>query len=399
MKTLKAKIDQELYYVIYGLYIFGFIAIGETHLLNIPFTNMLYETIRMLTAICMLYLTALKFFECHDKKYLAAKFCVLSIMSIILLASYRRSEIQAFLVWFLLTVPAEGKSVKKILDVAWVTVIAGTVLAVVVALLGLIPNVTDHNPAALLNQTEMALGFWHPNTLGACGSLILSLWLARRYQTLAWYDVGGMTLLTFVFYLVTGCKTIVLSAVFMLVLTVAFKVSEKNSVMHLLCKWGVRLLLPACIGLSLFMGFFYDENSAIMALLNKALTGRFWLASLFLKKYPITLLGQYVEVDIPLDNMYIRSLLESGILVFIMVWGLWYIAMNKLFARKEYALTIACCVWVLYGLSEVCTYLVGFNFTMLLIAQLFPEKPGDMYPCPTKGMERSTISAENTIAN
>lgn len=374
MKELKTRIDQELYYVTYGIYVFGFIAIGETHLLNIPFTSMLYEVIRMFTAVSMLYLTALKFFTCPDKKYLAIKFCVLSVMSVLLLASYRHSEIQAFLTWLLLTVPAEEKSVKRILDTAWIATIAGVVLAVVLALLGVIPNVTTANPVAVLNGIEMALGFWHPNTLGACGTLLLSLWLARRYQKLTWYDVGGMTLLTAVFYVVTGCKTIVLSVVFMLALTAAFKLGEKKTWMERLCKWCVRLLLPACIGLSLFMGFFYDENSAVMALLNKALTGRFWLAFLFLEKYPITLLGQYVKIDIPLDNMYVRSLLESGVLVFVMVWGLWYIAMNKLFKQKRYGLTIACCVWVLYGLSEVCTYLVGFNFTMLFVAQLFPEK-------------------------
>lgn len=374
MKELKTRIDQELYYVTYGIYVFGVIAIAETYLLDVPFANMLYKAIRMFTVVSMLYLTALKFVTCPDKKYLAVKFCVLSVMSVLLLASYRRSQVQVFLVWFLLTVPAEGKSVKKILDMAWAAVIAGVSLAVILSLLGVIPNATTQNPAALLNGTEMALGFWHPNRLGACGSVILSLWAARRYQKLTWYDAGGMVLLTVVIYVVTGCKTIVLSAVFMLALIVAFKLGEKKAWMEHLCKWGVRLLLPICIVLSLFMGYCYDGDLVAMALMNKAMTGRFWLASWFLEEYPITLLGQYVATDIPLDNIYIRSLLESGVLVFVMVWGLWYIAMNKFFRQKRYGLTIACCVWVLYGLSEVCTYLPGYNFTLLLIARLFPEK-------------------------
>lgn len=383
MKELKTRIDQELYYVTYGIYVFGFIAIGETHLLHIPFTSMLYEVIRMFTAVSMLYLTALKFFTCPDKKYLAVKFCVLSVMSVLLLASYRHSEIQAFLIWFLFTVPAEGKSVKRILDTAWIATITGVVLAVTLALLGVIPNNTTLDLATLLNGTGMTLGYWNPNTLGACGSTILSLWMARRYQKLAWYDVGGMVLLTAVIYKVTNCRTMAVSTAFMLVLTAALKLGEKKTWMERLCKWGVRLLLPACIGFSLLMGFFYDENSAVMALLNKVLSQRLRLASMYLEQYPVTLLGQYVTVELPLDNMYVRSLLESGVLVFVMVWGLWYITMNKLFKQKRYGLTIACCAWVLYGLSEVCTYLVGFNFTMLFVAQLFPQKGEGARPVQT----------------
>lgn len=374
MKELKTRIDQELYYVTYGIYIFGVIAIAETYLLDVPFANMLYKAIQMFTVASMLYLTALKFFTCPDKKYLAVKFCVLSVMSVLLLASYRRSQVQVFLVWFLLTVPAEGKSVKKILDMAWAAVLAGVSLAVILSLLGVIPNITMSKSGALLNGTTMALGYWNPNRLGACGSVILSLWAARCYQKFAWYDAGRMVLLTAVIYVVTGCRTLILNAAFMLVLMAAFKFGEKRAWMERLCKWGIRLLLPMCIGFSLLMGFFYDENSSVMVFLNRALSGRLRLASMYLEKYSITILGQYVLVDYALDNMYVRALLESGVLVFVMVWGLWYIAMNKFFRQKRYGLTIACCVWVLYGLSEVCTYLPGYNFTLLLIAQLFPEK-------------------------
>lgn len=364
MKKIKAKLDENLYYFTYGLFLFGFVFIGWSAI-EWEVTDFLYGVIRAFTAVSMLYLTALNFFTCTDKKYLLKKFCVLAVMSVILLASYKRSEIQCFLTWFLLTVPAEGKSIRKIVDVTWWILIISVSSLALLAAVGIIPNV-------LVVDKGMSLGFNHPNSMGAVGMAILCVWMVRRYSKFSVYDIVGMIFLTGVIYYFTRCKTLVLGVVFMLALVGLFKTGEKSDRVNCLMKWVTRLILPFCIGISFIVSYLYNEESMGMALLNKALTGRFWLAHLFLEKYSVTLLGQRVLIDIPLDNMYIRAWLESGLLIFILVWGLYYITMNVLFKRKEYNLVIACCVYALYGISEVCVYLVGCNFTLLLIAQLFP---------------------------
>lgn len=368
MKTLKNKVDQNLYYFTYGLFLFGFVTVGYSTI-DWPVTNFLYEVVRTFTAVSMLYLTALNFFNGADKKYLLKKFCVLSVMSVLLLVSYRRSEIQCFLIWFLFAVPGEGKSIRKILDVTLVTVSAAVLVVISLSLLGAIPNTIL---TGKIIGKGMCLGFYHPNALGAFTNMIICAWMARRYQKFSWYDSVGIIFLTLLIYYLTGCKTMILSVVFMFALVLLFKIGEKNSKANFCAKWVVRLILPVCAVASLVISYLYTEGSAAMVLLNKALTGRFALAHRFAELYPVTLLGQRVEVDIPLDNMYVRAWLESGILVFVMMWGLYYLAMNKLFKRKEYGLAIACCVYALYGVSEVCVYLLGCNFTLLLTAQLFP---------------------------
>lgn len=374
LRKMKDKIDQNLYYFTYGLFLFGFVAIGETYLLNLRIPNLLYKCVRMFTAASMLYLTVLNFWKYKDRKYILQKFCVFFVMSVILLLSYRQSKIQVFLVWFLLTVPAEGKSVKKIIDTAWIAVGMAVSFAMLMCMAGVIPNVVSNK--------GVSMGFWHANTLGAFGSMLACLWMVKRYQNFSYYDVGMIAAITLVIYFITGCKTTVFSVAFMLVLVALFKAGEKNEKVKWCAKWLVRLLLPACIALSFAMGYLYNGESVFMTLLNKVLSGRFRLAHQFLERYPVTLLGQNVLIDIPLDNMYVRAWLESGVLVFVMVWSLYYITMNKLFERKEYGPTIACCVYTLYGISEACVYLAGFNFTMLFVAQLFPVRLKEKYKLP-----------------
>lgn len=365
MNKMIQKVNQNLYYFAYGLFLIGFVVVGCTELLDWNVTNFIYKIIRIIATVSMLYLTGLNFLNTKDKKYIIRKFLILSVMSLILLAAYKRSEVKYFLTWFLFTVPAEGKSVKKIINTAWVCLTASFSFVVLLALTGIIPN-------RFWEDKGLCLGFYHPNSVGAYGTTIICLWMIKRYEKFSLYDVGGISLLVLAIYYFTKCKTIIISAVFMIFLVVLFKIGEKNGKINECVKWGVRLLFPVCIGASLAISYLYDGESAIMALLNKVLTGRFWAASLFVEKYSVTLFGQSVLIDLPLDNVYVRTWLECGIIAFVMVWGLYYITMNKLFARKEYALTIACCVYALYGISECYVDLVGYNFTLLLIAQLFP---------------------------
>lgn len=366
LKGIKGKIDQNLYYIAYGLFLFGYVVVGCTDLLNGRISNMFYQVIRIFTVASMLYLTALNFvYVRKDKKYCIQKFPVLSVLSVVLLLHNRQSGVNGFLTWFLLTVPAEGKNVKKIVDTAWRVLIVAVLAVILLSVVGIIPN-------RIVENKGMGLGFYHPNAVGAWCMAILCLWMIRRYEKLCRYDFLGMTLLTLLVYYFTGCKTILVSTAFMFALVGLFKLGEKKTPFVHCAKWVVRLLLPACIVMSLGIGYFYDPESAAMALLNKALTGRFWLAHRFMEEYSPVLFGQPVALGLPLDNVYVLILLESGVVVFTLVLGAWYIVMNKLFTKKEYALVIACCVYALYGISESYVELVEYNFTLLLIAQLFP---------------------------
>lgn len=375
LKSIKGKSNQNLYYVAYGLFLFGYVVVGCTNLLNGRISNMIYQVIRIFTVASMLYLTALNFvYVRKDKKYCIQKFLVLSALSVILLLHNQQSGVNGFLTWFLLTVPAEGKPVKKIVDTAWNTLLIAVSVVVVLFAVGVIQ---DHFIEG------MSLGFYHPNAVGAWCTAILCLWMIRRYEKLCWYDFLGMTLLTLLIYYLTGCRTILVSTAFMFALVGLFKLGEKKVPFEHCAKWVVRLLLPTCIVMSLGIGYFYDPESAVMALLNKVLSGRFWLAHRFMEEYSPTLFGQPVSLGLPLDNVYVLILLESGVAVFTLVLGAWYIAMNRLFTKKEYALVIACCVYVLYGISESYVELVEYNFTLLLIAQLFPQKGEGARPVQT----------------
>lgn len=368
MLKLKEKVNQALYYWIYGLFLFDFVFIEWTYMSSRGVASWFHVAIRPVMVVSMLYLTALNLLSCPDKKLLLKKVFILSTISLLLLINYRQSELQYFIILCLLAVPAETKSLEKIVDVTLLILLISIPSVILLALVGILPNKVMSTPRGL----RFCFGFFNPNTLSIWIVVIICLWTIKRYQKFSLLDAIGMgSLICFVFYF-TKTRTAILCVFILLILILLFKLSETSSIALHCTKGIVLLFLPTCLGLSLFISSTYRETRFFLWL-DHLVSNRFSLGNLALATHPISLLGQVPDWEIVLDNVYVRTLLYNGPFVFVLFWGLYYILINKCFAEKQMAWVSVCCVYAFLGISENIICHPCFNFTLLALGQLLPN--------------------------
>lgn len=371
MLKIKNVIDRNLYYWVYALYLFDFVFIERsTASLWGGVIIGFHALIRPIMVASMLYLTALNLYACPSKKLFVQKFGILVIIASLVLIGYHHSELQYFAILCLLAIPAETKSFDKIVNTTFRVLAFSVCLIIFLAIIGVLPNHVFYT----LRGARFSFGFFNPNTLSMWVVILSCLWTIKKYQTFSHLDALGIVLLTCSIVCFTKTRTAVLCIATLLLLVAFFKLAERHAFIASCTKYIAACFLPSCLGISLFISFRYQETSFFLWLDN-LVSSRFSLGHTALTTYPLSLFGRIPDWEIVLDNVYVRTLLYDGILLFILFWGLYYFLIQKWFKEGKMALVIVCCVYALLGISEntVCHY--GFNCTLLALGQLLPQSP------------------------
>ena len=131
-------------------------------------------------------------------------------------------------------------------------------------------------------------------------------------------------------------------------------------------------------GIIIFFTFFlpyYFKNT----FLNKLFSGRLVLFYNYLTKFQITFLGNKEIIEYyklyPLDNVYLRTLFENGIIGFILLIILISYTMKILFKNKDYRAIRIFSIVLIFGFMESTALFYYFNIIYFIIPDyIFTEK-------------------------
>lgn len=202
--------------------------------------------------------------------------------------------------------------------------------------------------------TRYTLGFSHPNSLqGTYLRIVTSFVLSsfckknrkRKYFILELINI-------YLFYLSNSRAGFIVSS---LVLLLSFM--EDSVVKFLKTKVFCNVMLGSIVSVVLFTVYAtynYYKNSFLI-LINQAITGRFQHAYKFTSRYSVTLLGTDISAlskIFTLDCGIISTLLNYGIVGFLIALFVYLYGVKKMWEKKEYTniIVVLCCV--IYSVIE-----------------------------------------------
>ena len=215
------------------------------------------------------------------------------------------------------------------------------------------------------------MGYGHANTFAGNAGLLVFLALAVHRKHLKPYHLVAVSAAgAFIFVISRSRTSLILISLLILLSLVSFTTKGKR----MLEKMG-RFFLPVLVSaIFILIGMratgLYPR---FVDLADRLLNGRLLLAAMNLEYYPVTLLGQKVDLSIiaahhqyhVLDNGYAYILVHYGVIVVFVICGLAQLAIRTCIKQKEYMLLIlSMCVliWMVYeGMMVSSTS----NFTLL----------------------------------
>lgn len=210
------------------------------------------------------------------------------------------------------------------------------------------------------SKDRYTLGFAHPNT---AMSLLLPIFFLVYYL---YYEKAKILISIFIFIIgkiifnyTYSRTTFLLILLFIFLILVNDKYIEKLK--------GIFLLEG---GIIIFFTFFLPYYFRA-TFLNKLFSGRLILFHHYLIKFQITLFGsksiiEYYETY-PLDNVYLRTLFENGIIGFILLIILIFYVMKILFENKDYKAVRIFSIVLIFGFMEGTALNYYFNIIYFII--------------------------------
>lgn len=176
-----------------------------------------------------------------------------------------------------------------------------------------------------------AFGFSHPNSLGYFLT-ILYIDILMIYQKKL-----RSKKLTFVPYIIFIILAIMAdSRTSIIIITMIFSISivkkkEKKTKEKALTPTIVLLILPIILTiLSIAITIGYQNRNSLAIAINRATSGRIFWQSYYLTKYPINIFGRKMSFrSLPLDNGYLRIIINYGVIGLLASLIPYILALNK----------------------------------------------------------------------
>ncbi|WP_339127167.1 hypothetical protein LIY46_02015 [Fusobacterium varium] len=212
------------------------------------------------------------------------------------------------------------------------------------------------------------LGFVHPNT---AMSLLLPIFFLLYYL---YYDKVKILISIFIFLIgkivfnyTYSRTTFLLILLFIFLILVDEKYIEKLKRIFLL-EGGIIIFF------TFFLPYYFRNT-----FLNKLFSGRLILFYNYLTKSQITIFGNKEIIECykiyPLDNVYLRTLFENGIIGFISLNILIFYVMKILFRNKDYKAVKIFSIVLIFGFMESTALFYYFNIIYFIIPDyIFTEK-------------------------
>lgn len=357
---MKVKISELLYKIILSLLMFDAAFYNTT--LPIVFKDKFHM-------ICLILMLIFSIFCIFSKKY-TIKYLLLNILILMFgLISYLISGNSDIFISLLLVMLAWNINLDEILKIIFNVRFIVFILVVSLSLIGILDVGTIATTSA---DKGVLLGYGHANTFaGSAGILIFLMFAIKRNNIKHIHYYIALIADILIFYFSRSRTSLMLIS---LLIVIVYMV--KNS--SLINNWVLKIskyILPLIL-ISIFTFIFIRTKGIaphFIDIIDKIMNGRILLACMNLMYYPITLLGQRIDMSLiatsntyfALDNGYIYILIHYGVIGLLVICILQQYAITRCINESE---TILCVIstlilcWMMYeGMMVSATA----NFTLL----------------------------------
>lgn len=347
--------------------------------------NSLFTVSRtLMEIICYLLLLCVIF----KKEYSTNNLVIIIIITCILTYGMYRSTMSAYVFGWLLIVAGKGENYKCLIRKLYQTML-------VVFLIAVFSYVVSINYQSLLEQlkTGLTLGFAQKNQAG--------LYLAYLYlMKKTWKKYSGKIyndcLYAILVFIITKSKTAMIAILLFPLLQKIYKQTLVKGRIWIFTL--TKILVPMFLVLNVYFAKFF-LTSRFAQIVDTIMTNRVFLNWFLLQKSKMTLWGQNIQlsytgvynpirnvwnITTTVDNAYFLSIMVMGIVPTIL-FTLGYInVIKKAWKSKQVIILVIAVILALYGMSEVKTISIFFNFVYLYIntngeVEFYSEKKETSY--------------------
>lgn len=325
--------------------------------ISFPLALTTLKIIQIFTIACLVVLFPLK------KMKKKAFFIMLWVVILIMTLELVNSNVE-FLTTIMFILCADEIDFERLVKIDFKVKITWLNIIFILNLLGIIQNVEGYY---YNGDYKMSLGFQHPNTLGAFVIIILLEWLIiqRKNKSNKFMIISVMIFFGGITWYITASKTALYIFSVIIILEIMTFVCPRIFELKIV-PYLFSVMPPILLTISIILTKLYIDHAELALVLNKLLSGRLYLQSLFWKSYPVTLFGQDISgLDIVLDSGYIRCILQYGIVFTIFLCASYAILLYKLIKYKKYELSFLILFFVTYGFSETSFLRLPLNISLI----------------------------------
>ena len=215
-------------------------------------------------------------------------------------------------------------------------------------------------------EVRYRLGWGHPNQTHFMWFSILGTFFCIAYRRLQWWVYLVLLVLNYEGFLMTKSKTGYICTIALIIVFLLLRYGERF--FHFIIARIVAMLTTiACIAFSFYC--MYTTNTQLFDQLNTKLTGRLFLAKVYIQQFGIHLFGTNVN-NTSTDMGMIRLLVEYGPILFVVIYFGVLFAIWQLHKHEKYNVMLLLVGYVVYFTVEAyfqCT----FDLKPILIAYAY----------------------------
>ncbi len=382
MDKLKKMLPEKdvLYYIAFFVWFSGSMLFGRSTLKDLPGINAAFLLKKVCYPICAVLILSVMFlsgFFCRPDKKKMKEYIKVGALCLLFFVSWRISGWGTYFMQLMFLISAKEVDLQKLPRVTLVSQCIVVTLIISLALTGVIENISYvYERMNSMSVYRQALGFVHPNALGAQIVQFCIVWLWIRWKNWKWYDNLVYAVAACFIFMVSNSVTSTLLILLMAAVNGIYwiLINKKRTEIYERFMCICVLAVPV---MSIPLAYLCTETNKTFAVLDRIISWRFIMANRFLREYPASLLGTRMPAADGTDLLYIDILVKyGGVILAIILFGM-YRLMKHAISRKMYPLVISIFIYTLYGIMEHYPYLLMYNFTLVyLVNVIYGGKDG-----------------------
>lgn len=364
--------------MVYGIYIFFFVTISCSQLVNIGILNSLNIYIQKLCLLIMLIFSVKNVFR------KGIIFWAYIIAVVLLIVFYSNNGMWNLITVFAFAFSLRGISFNRVIKIDLLVRATGFMMVIFMNLIGLIDSQIAYSNRGYLRTS---LGFNHANTLSLIILILCFEWIYLRFYKLKFTEYLFFSFIVYMLYFITNSLTSIIGIVCLLSFNIIARIVKKINIGYTPLSTILILVLPLSMLTSLFLSMHYSSLDSWIVKLNELSTGRIASMSSFYLEYGISLFGKPLELISTdaaeqsgvsaqvLDNGYMRLLLRFGIVITIIFLGMLLKLNYRMLKHKNFAIASCLSAFFITGLMESSFYRMEYNVFLIAIVYVFANKP------------------------
>lgn len=334
-----------------------FILLIATYFVNVVF---LKEHLTIIKLIGLLLITISSVFRvCIREKNLKNKILILSTIPISILYWIFSGNLIVFkFVIILLYCKYEEFNVIVKTDMY-----IKTILFIVLILLSFV-GLTNDFEIYRGENARYSFGFFHPNTFSMYVTILFMeyFYVFKNKLKLRFWLLIGIILSGIIIILADSRTAVVCLIMFLIYLIFEKRIILKAKLVNIIKNLYLILLI-----LSIVLTMLFPRNIKVIYKIDTFISGRIWIQNKYMNAYDVTLFGNKMEFDRTLDNVYIRYLLNYGVLATLALDYMYRTIIKNAYRNKNILICAIFTIIALYGLMENVMFDITFNIFWIYV--------------------------------